>query len=125
MVTESFGDSSLTFSRRSLRQTRRLEPANCRQRRAPSLWRLISERIAHRDIWSLCQMCLDHPRHFRAMHIEGRPDCSIYWHPDTGAHEVFGAIRGKWAELGWETGTLGSCSLALPDVTAVVSLPTL
>jgi len=45
--------------------------------------------------------------HFRAMHIEGRPDCSIYWHPDTGAHEVFGAIRGKWAELGWETGTLG------------------
>ena len=32
---------------------------------------------------------------------------SIYWTPDTGAHEVHGAIRDKWAELGWEPGFLG------------------
>jgi hypothetical protein len=29
---------------------------------------------------------------------------SIYWSPATGAHAVGGAIRGKWAALGWETG---------------------
>ena len=45
--------------------------------------------------------------HFRAMHEPGTPEKSIYWHPDTGAHEVYGQIRGKWAELGWETGALG------------------
>ncbi|TVT11623.1 hypothetical protein FNH07_01340 [Amycolatopsis bartoniae] len=28
---------------------------------------------------------------------------SIYWTPSTGAHAVLGAIRGKWAALGWET----------------------
>ncbi|MDI2126935.1 PQQ-dependent sugar dehydrogenase [Yinghuangia seranimata] len=27
---------------------------------------------------------------------------SIYWTPDTSAHEVHGAIRNRWAELGWE-----------------------
>jgi hypothetical protein len=32
---------------------------------------------------------------------------SIYWSPATGAHEVRGAIRDKWAEVGWETGALG------------------
>ena len=32
---------------------------------------------------------------------------SIYWHPAVGAHEVHGAIRAKWASLGWETGFLG------------------
>jgi uncharacterized protein with LGFP repeats len=29
---------------------------------------------------------------------------SIYWTPQTGAFEVHGAIRDKWAELGWEQG---------------------
>jgi uncharacterized protein with LGFP repeats len=29
---------------------------------------------------------------------------SIYWTPETGAHETHGAIRDKWAELGWERG---------------------
>jgi|GEM_PF-394360 len=28
---------------------------------------------------------------------------SIYWTPGTGAHEVHGLIRQKWAQLGWET----------------------
>lgn len=27
---------------------------------------------------------------------------SIYWHPLTGVFEVYGAIRAKWAKLGWE-----------------------
>ncbi|WP_236790749.1 GH25 family lysozyme [Amycolatopsis sp. GM8] len=29
---------------------------------------------------------------------------SIYWTPNTGAHSIQGAIRSKWASLGWETG---------------------
>ncbi|MBT1001677.1 choice-of-anchor D domain-containing protein [Paenarthrobacter sp. DKR-5] len=32
---------------------------------------------------------------------------SIYWTPATGAHAVKGAIRAKWASLGWEAGPLG------------------
>ncbi|WP_073490003.1 RICIN domain-containing protein [Streptoalloteichus hindustanus] len=31
----------------------------------------------------------------------------IYWHPATGAHLVYGAIRGKWNELGAEKSYLG------------------
>ena len=31
---------------------------------------------------------------------------SIYWTPSTGAFEVHGAIRDKWATLGWETSFL-------------------
>jgi uncharacterized protein with LGFP repeats len=32
---------------------------------------------------------------------------SIYWTPGTGAHEVHGAIRDKWASMGWERSFLG------------------
>lgn len=32
---------------------------------------------------------------------------SIHWHPNTGAHEVHGLIRNKWATLGWERSFLG------------------
>lgn len=32
---------------------------------------------------------------------------SIYWTPATGAHEVHGAIRARWAQLRWERGLLG------------------
>ena len=32
---------------------------------------------------------------------------SIYWTPGTGAHNVQGAIHGKWSSLGWENGRLG------------------
>jgi uncharacterized protein with LGFP repeats len=35
----------------------------------------------------------------RFNHFQGG---SIYWTPETGAHEVHGAIRDKWAALGWE-----------------------
>ncbi|TMM14064.1 MAG: hypothetical protein E6G01_13575 [Actinobacteria bacterium] len=34
-------------------------------------------------------------------------DGSIYWTPATGAREVHGLIRAKWASLGWERGCLG------------------
>jgi hypothetical protein len=32
---------------------------------------------------------------------------SIYWTPATGAHEVYGLVRARWAELRWEGGLLG------------------
>ncbi|WP_236834267.1 hypothetical protein [Blastococcus sp. KM273129] len=34
-------------------------------------------------------------------------DGSVYWTPATGAHEVHGSIRVRWAEQGWERGPLG------------------
>jgi hypothetical protein len=40
--------------------------------------------------------------HFRAMHLPGRPDSSIYWTPQTGAFAVYGEIRKAWAAAGWE-----------------------
>src|SRR2546422_241090 len=40
----------------------------------------------------------------RFNHFQGG---SIYWTPQTGAHEVHGAIRDKWAALGWERSFLG------------------
>lgn len=40
----------------------------------------------------------------RFNHFDGG---SIYWTPATGAHEVHGAIRSKWASLGWECSFLG------------------
>ena len=47
-------------------------------------------------------VCPDKVGHFQ--HFKGG---SIYWHPQTGAHEVQGLIRGKWAEMGWERSFLG------------------
>jgi uncharacterized protein with LGFP repeats len=32
---------------------------------------------------------------------------SIYWTPETEAHDVRGPIRDKWEELGWERSNLG------------------
>jgi uncharacterized protein with LGFP repeats len=32
---------------------------------------------------------------------------SVFWHPLIGAHEVRGAIRHRWASMGWERGRLG------------------
>jgi hypothetical protein len=51
----------------------------------------------------------------RFNHFQGG---SIYWSPQTGAFEVHGAIRDKWASLGWEQSFLGfptSDELALAD----------
>jgi uncharacterized protein with LGFP repeats len=41
----------------------------------------------------------------RYNHFTG--SASIYWTPSTGAWSLYGAIRDKWASLGWETGRLG------------------
>ena len=43
----------------------------------------------------------------RFNHFAGQGGASIYWSPTTGAHEVYGAIRARWAQLGWEQGALG------------------
>ncbi len=44
---------------------------------------------------------------------------SIYWTPETGAHAIYGAIRDKWAALGWETcaflGYPGTDETGTPD----------
>jgi uncharacterized protein with LGFP repeats len=40
----------------------------------------------------------------RFNHFQGG---SIYWTPGLGAHEVHGAIRDRWASMGWERGRLG------------------
>jgi hypothetical protein len=45
--------------------------------------------------------------HFRAIHQQRRPESSIYWTPETGAHAIYGAIRDAWAAHGWERGELG------------------
>lgn len=47
--------------------------------------------------------------HFRALQFQQQPppESSIYWSPDTGPHDVFGAIRDKWASTGFERGPLG------------------
>ena len=43
----------------------------------------------------------------RYNHFSGAGGASIYWTKTTRAHSVFGAIRSKWASLGWETSRLG------------------
>ena len=48
------------------------------------------------------QDCPDHRGRFR--HFQNG---SIYWSPESGAHEVHGLIRAKWAQLGWEKSFLG------------------
>jgi uncharacterized protein with LGFP repeats len=51
----------------------------------------------------------------RFNHFEGG---SIYWTPQSGAHEVHGANRTAWASLGWERGWLGyptTDEIQLPD----------
>ena len=42
---------------------------------------------------------IGHYRHYRSG--------SIYWSPASGAHEVHGLIRDRWASLGWERSFLG------------------
>ncbi|WP_020662100.1 GH25 family lysozyme [Amycolatopsis benzoatilytica] len=40
----------------------------------------------------------------RYNHFNGAQGASIYWTPATGAQSIHGAIRTKWASLGWERG---------------------
>jgi uncharacterized protein with LGFP repeats len=49
---------------------------------------------------------------------------SIYWHPATGAHAIYGSIRTLWSENGWETSALGypvSDELAAGDAVGRIS----
>lgn len=53
----------------------------------------------------------------RFNHFNGN-SASIYWTPDTGAAAIFGAIRAKWAAIGWEASVLGypvTDELTTPD----------
>ena len=43
----------------------------------------------------------------RFQHFSRPGGGSVYWTERTGAHEIYGAIRGRWAALGWELGPLG------------------
>ena len=43
----------------------------------------------------------------RYNHFTGSGGGSIYWTPGTGAHAIYGAIRGQWSVMGWETSWLG------------------
>lgn len=42
----------------------------------------------------------------RYNHFNGNT-ASIYWTPATGAHTIYGGIRSRWGELGWERSYLG------------------
>jgi beta-N-acetylhexosaminidase len=53
----------------------------------------------------------------RFNHFSGTGGSSIYWTPGTGAHEVLGAIRARWASLGWERSALGYPTSGEYDVT--------
>jgi uncharacterized protein with LGFP repeats len=44
---------------------------------------------------------------FRSMQVPGGPLASIYWTPRTGAHEIHGGIRARWASIGFERSALG------------------
>lgn len=44
---------------------------------------------------------------FRALQLAGQPTASIYWSPQTGAHEIFGGIREKWLGIGGPSSSLG------------------
>lgn len=45
--------------------------------------------------------------HFRSLDLPNHPEASLYWTPQTGAHEIYGAIRDTWASRGWERGPFG------------------
>lgn len=46
---------------------------------------------------------------------------SIYWHPEVGAFEVHGAIRSRWAKLGWEKSFLANASKSASEVLSAIS----
>lgn len=54
----------------------------------------------------------------RYNHFSLAAGASIYWTPNTDAHIIQGAIRQKWASMGWETGPQGypiTDELTTPD----------
>jgi hypothetical protein len=53
------------------------------------------------------QACPDKIGYYRHYEAKNYGGASIYWHPQTGAHLIYGLIRSKWAALGWEKSPLG------------------
>ncbi|GHF44252.1 hypothetical protein GCM10017566_16410 [Amycolatopsis bartoniae] len=54
----------------------------------------------------------------RYNHFSRFDGASIYWSPNSGAHYIQGAIRSKWAAMGWELGPQGyptTDELTTPD----------
>jgi uncharacterized protein with LGFP repeats len=45
--------------------------------------------------------------HFQAVQLPDKPVASIYWSPESGAHEIYGAIRDRWSEMGSDQSHLG------------------
>jgi uncharacterized protein with LGFP repeats len=41
------------------------------------------------------------------LRVDDGAEASIYWTPKTGPVEIYGAIRKRWAEMGWERSSLG------------------
>ncbi|WP_121833792.1 LGFP repeat-containing protein [Streptomyces sp. S1] len=37
---------------------------------------------------------------FEALHLQGKPEASIFWTPQTGPVEIFGAIHAHWKSMG-------------------------
>ena len=79
-------------------------------RRVPTRCTARSESAGHRSAGSGVSACRS-PTSWERPDGRGRfnhfEQGSIYWTPETGAHDVRGPIRDKWEELGWETGFLG------------------
>lgn len=55
--------------------------------------------------------------HFRAMHLDGKPEASIVFTIATQAHEIVGAMRAKWVELN------GTIDLGFPREAESVTQP--
>ncbi len=63
-----------------------------------------------------CSDGIGYYQHFRAMHLPGTPDVSIYWSTTTDPFPVVGEIRRRWAQRGWEGSNLGyPTSTEYPD----------
>jgi uncharacterized protein with LGFP repeats len=45
--------------------------------------------------------------HFSSTRSSTNVDGSIYWTPTTGAKDIYGAVRARWASWGWERSILG------------------
>jgi hypothetical protein len=62
--------------------------------------------------------------HFRAFNQNGQTsDSSIFWHPSTAAFEIYGAIRDRWASMGWEKSNLGYPTRQEVKLLSLHSLP--
>src|SRR5262245_28745273 len=66
-----------------------------------------SEQNPRRGTRRKSSCCLRLSRSRVSVRCEDRSGAERNWTPETGAHEVFGLIRKRWASLGWEQSHLG------------------